>query len=105
MQDKPIITRAKHTKGVTKVRVLITHPMIGYHNLDNSSDENSRPNFIQDITCSLNGDTIISVLCGSNVGKDPFLAFEFAGGNKGEIIEVAWVDNRGERDSTKVVIT
>lgn len=99
MGNKPIVIRAKHTKGITKVRLLITHPMIGLDDLDNN-----RPHFIQDITCNLNEDTIMSVLCGSYVGKDPFLAFEFAGGNKGEIIRITWVDNWGERGSTEAVI-
>jgi sulfur-oxidizing protein SoxZ len=46
----------------------------------------------------------MSAQCGSYVGKDPFLAFEFAGGNKGQTIRVTWVDNRGERGSTEAVI-
>jgi sulfur-oxidizing protein SoxZ len=104
MADKPIVIRAKHTKGKTKVRVLISHPMIGDNELDSNSDERSRPHFIQDITCNLDGDTIMSAQCGSYVGKDPFLAFEFAGGNKGQTIRVTWVDNRGERGSTEAVI-
>lgn len=104
MANKPIVIRAKHAKGVTKIRVLISHPMIGHNDLNSSNGENNRPHFIQDITCSLNGNTIMSALCGSYVGKDPFLAFEFAGGNKGEIIRVTWVDNWGERGSTEAVI-
>ena len=35
MADKPIVIRAKHTKGKTKVRVLISHPMIGDNEPDN----------------------------------------------------------------------
>jgi sulfur-oxidizing protein SoxZ len=104
MSDKPIVIRAKHTKGITKVRVLITHPMLGDNDLDSSSDINLRPHFIQDITCNLDGETIMSAQCGSYVGKDPFLAFEFRGGNKGKTVTVSWVDNWGERGSTKTTI-
>lgn len=104
MADRPIVIRAKHTKGFTKVRVMITHPMVGYNNLGNKNDDKSRPHYIQDITCSLGEETIMSALCGSYVGKDPFLAFEFKGGNKGETVRITWVDNRGERGSTETVI-
>jgi sulfur-oxidizing protein SoxZ len=104
MTNKPIVIRAKHSEGITKVRVLISHPMIGHNDLGNSSDNNIRPHYIQDITCSLNDETIMSALCGSYVGKDPFLAFEFDGGNKGETIRVTWVDNWGERGSTETLI-
>jgi sulfur-oxidizing protein SoxZ len=102
MADRPIVIRAKHTKGYTKVRVLITHPMIGHNELDGSDD--NRPHYIQDITCTMGEETILSALCGSYVGKDPFLAFEFEGGKKGEIIKVTWVDNWGERGSTESII-
>lgn len=102
--ENPILIRAKHTNGLTKVRVLITHPMIGYNDLDDNDENNNRPHFIQDITCSIGEETIMSALCSSFVGKDPFLGFEFKGGNKGETLRVTWVDNWGERGSSETVI-
>jgi sulfur-oxidizing protein SoxZ len=78
--------------------------MIGHNNLGNKNGNDSRPHFIQDITCSLGEKTVMSALCGSYVGKDPFVAFEFKGGSKGELIKITWVDNWGERGSTEAVI-
>lgn len=104
MNDNPITIRAKHTNGTTKVRVLIAHPMIGYNDLDDNDENNNRPHFIQDITCSIGEETIMSALCSSYVGKDPFLGFEFKGGNKGETLRVTWVDNWGARGSSEAVI-
>jgi len=46
----------------------------------------------------------MSALWGSDIAKDPFLAFSFKGGNKGETIRLSWVDNRGERESIEAVI-
>jgi sulfur-oxidizing protein SoxZ len=78
--------------------------MIGHNDLDSDNSDNGRPHFIQDITCRMGEETIMSALCGSQVGKDPFVAFEFKGGEKGEIIKITWVDNWGERGSTEAII-
>lgn len=104
MPVKPIVIRAKHTKGITKVRAMITHPMLGYNNQENRNNGDNRPHFIQEITCSLGEETILSALCGGYVAPDPLLGFAFRGGNKGEIIKVSWVDNWGEKDSVETII-
>ncbi len=104
MPEKPIVIRAKHTRGVTKVRALITHPMVGQHNMRNQNNGDSRPHFIQEIICSIREKTIMTAFCSSYVAKDPFLAFAFRGGDKGETIKLTWVDNWGDRGSTEVVI-
>ncbi len=104
MADNQIIIRAKHTKGVTKVRAIITHPMIGHNKSGIGNDDNMRPHFIQEITCSLGEETVMSALCGSYVGKDPLIAFDFKGGSKGGTIRITWVDNWGERGSAEGVI-
>jgi sulfur-oxidizing protein SoxZ len=105
MADNPIVIRAKHTNGITKVRVMITHPMIDHEDRDKENSNNNRPNFIQDITCFLGEETVMSALCSGNVGRDPFLAFDFEGGNKGDTIRITWVDNRGERGFTEVIVS
>ncbi len=104
MSDNPIVIRAKHTGGLTKVRALITHPMVGHDDLRNKNNGEGRPHFIQEIICRIDEKTIMSALCSSYVAKDPFISFAFRGGNKGETIKLSWVDNWGEHGSTEVVI-
>ncbi len=104
MSNKPIVIRAKHTRGITKVRALITHPMIGHNKPGDQNNGDARPHFIQEIICSIGENIIMSAFCSSYVAKDPFIAFAFRGGNKGETIRLTWVDSRGDRDSTEVVI-
>ena len=78
--------------------------MIGYSDQADQNNSDSRPHFIQEITCSIGENTIMSVLCGSYVAQDPFIGFTFRGGNKGDTISLTWVDNWGERGSTEVVV-
>lgn len=105
MPSKPIQIRAKHTNGITMVRALIKHPMSDAKTNPNDQVKNSSPHFIQEVTCSLGDETVLSALWGSGIAKDPFLGFAFNGGNKGETIRLSWVDNRGERGSIETVIT
>lgn len=63
-----------------------------------------KPHFIQEVTCSLGEETILTTLWGNDIAKNPFLAFTFKGGNKGETIKLSWVDNQGENDSIEALI-
>ncbi len=104
MPDKPIQIRAKHTLGVTTVRALIAHPMSDGRSNSGNKETAGTPHYIQELTCRLGEETILSALWGSDIAKDPFLGFTFKGGAKGETIRLSWVDNRGERGSIETVI-
>jgi len=104
MPDKPIQIRAKHTGGVTTVRALIAHPMSGGRTDSTDKENDGTPHFIQELTCSLGEETVLSALWGSAIAKAPFLGFTFKGGTKGEIIRLSWVDNRGERGSIETLV-
>lgn len=100
-----MVIRVKHSQGVTSVRALMKHPMIGDRETATNQLRPGKPHFIQEVTCSLEDQTILSALWGGDIAKDPFLAFTFKGGNKGETIRLSWVDNWGERDSAEAVIS
>jgi len=38
------------------------------------------------------------------VAKNPFLAFKFKGGAKGDKIQVTWTDNKGDKRTDEAVI-
>ena len=45
-----------------------------------------------------NGKEVIKIYWGPAVSKNPYLTFKYRG-NKGDEIELSWVDNQGNRDS------
>ncbi|MCP4862897.1 MAG: thiosulfate oxidation carrier complex protein SoxZ [Alteromonas sp.] len=104
MSAKPIQIRAKHTKGITTVRALIKHPMSSAKSSPTNKNKGGNPHFIQEVTCSLGDEIVLSALWGSDIAKDPFLGFTFKGGNKGATIRLSWVDNQGKRDSIETVV-
>ena len=52
--------------------------------------------FIRNVTATWNGATVLSAQWGLAVSKNPFLAFRFKGGAKGDKVEITWIDNRGD---------
>jgi sulfur-oxidizing protein SoxZ len=60
--------------------------------------------FIQTITASHEGRTVLSAQWGTAIAKNPFLAFKFKGGAKGEKVQISWIDNRGETRTDEAVI-
>jgi sulfur-oxidizing protein SoxZ len=60
--------------------------------------------FIQDVTATWNGKTVLTAQWGPAVAKNPFLSFKFKGGAKGDKIVITWVDNRGEKRTDEATI-
>jgi sulfur-oxidizing protein SoxZ len=54
------------------------------------------PHFIQNLVAKHNDKTVLDMLMGTSVSKDPFLSFKFKGGAKGDKVSVIWTDNKGD---------
>ena len=60
--------------------------------------------FIQNVTATYNGKTVLAAAWGPAVAKNPFLSFKFKGGVKGEKVQITWTDNRGDKRVDEAVI-
>jgi sulfur-oxidizing protein SoxZ len=88
----PMKMRATLAGGNTEVRVLMTHPM--------TTAQSGQPlHFIQNITVKQNGRTVIESEISQAVSRNPVFTFRLKGGAKGDKIEVAWLDNKGDKNS------
>lgn len=100
---KTIRARAKLKDDLTEVRMLIKHPMETGLRKDKSG--NPIPaHFIQSIEATSNGQTVFSAQLNTAVSKDPYLAFSFTGAQQGDSVNIAWLDNQGNTDTTEVNI-
>ncbi|MFN3565811.1 MAG: thiosulfate oxidation carrier complex protein SoxZ [Burkholderiaceae bacterium] len=87
--------RATAQPDGVEVRVLMSHEMEVGQRRDASG--NLVPaHFIQTVTVTHAGRTVLSAEWGPAVSKNPYLQFKFKGGKKGDEIVVTWVDNKGE---------
>ena len=103
MAAGPMKMRATLGAGYTDVRVLMSHPMeTGQRK---TPDGNLVPlHFIQSVTVKVNGRTVVDGQISQAVSRNPVFSFRVKGGAKGDKIEVAWLDNKGETNSTDTTV-
>jgi len=94
----PMKMRATATGGTTEVRVLMTHPMT-------TAQMKDQPlHFIQNVVVKQNGKTVIEAEISQAVSRNPVFSFRLKGGAKGDKIEVAWLDNKGESNKIETAV-
>ena len=100
----PMRIRAQLTGDKVDVRVLMAHEMETGLRKD-AAGKTVPAWYIQSVTATWNGKTVLSAQWGPSVSKNPTLAFRFNGAKLGDKVIVTWVDNRGEKRSDEVAIT
>ena len=90
--------RAKESKGVVTVKALIKHPMETGQRKNKKTGEKIPAHFIQQVICKANNDEVITINWGPAVSKNPYLTFAYMG-SKGDVVELTWEDNQGNKDS------
>ena len=93
----PMKMRATLGSGYTDVRVLMTHPMT-------TAQSNQPLHFIQNVTVKHNGKTMVEAQISQAVSRNPVFTFRIKGGAKGDKVQVAWVDNRGDKRTDEATI-
>jgi sulfur-oxidizing protein SoxZ len=99
----PMRIRAQLKGDVVEVKALISHPM--ETGLRKDSSGNLVPaHYIETLTATCNGKTVLTADWGPAVSKNPFLAFRFKGAAKGDKVTLSWKDtmNATRSDSTTV---
>ena len=99
----PMRIRAVAKDGIVNVKVLMSHEMETGQRKDASG--NLVPaHFIQNVTATHNGKTVLSAQWGPAVSKNPFIEFNFKGAQKGERIQITWTDNKGDKRTDEATI-
>ena len=99
----PMKMRASLGQGYTDIRVLMTHPM--ETGLRKDSEGKIVPtHFIQNLTVKVNGKPVIEAQTSQAISRNPVFSFRLKGGAKGDKIEVSWLDNHGESNSTETAV-
>ena len=99
----PMKMRATLGQGFTDIRVLMTHPMETGQRKD-SEGKLVPMHFIQNLIVKVNGKPVIEAQTSQAISRNPVFSFRLKGGAKGDKIEVSWLDNHGETNSTEVAL-
>jgi sulfur-oxidizing protein SoxZ len=95
--------RATVKDGITEVRVIMNHPMeTGQRK--GSDGKLVPPHFIQNVTVKLNGRTVIEGQTSQAVSRNPVFSFRVKGAKSGDKIQISWLDNKGETNSTETAV-
>ena len=100
---EPMKIRASLAGDGTEVRVLMSHEM----ETGQRKDAQGRlipAWFIQSVTITHAGRNVLAAQFGPAIAKNPFLAFRFKGGAKGEKVAITWVDSKGDTRSDEATI-
>jgi sulfur-oxidizing protein SoxZ len=99
----PMKIRAVLTGDLADVRVLMVHPM--ETGLRKDADGKLVPvHFIQEVSVSLNGRSVLEGQISQAVSRNPVFAFRLKGVKAGDKLEIAWLDNKGERSKAETAI-
>lgn len=99
----PMRIRANMQGDKVLVRVLMSHEMETGQRKD-SSGKLVPAHFIQNVTATHNGKTVLSAEWGPAVSKNPFLQFQFSGGKPGDKVQITWTDNKGEKRTDEATV-
>ncbi|GGK86071.1 thiosulfate oxidation carrier complex protein SoxZ [Amphritea balenae] len=96
--------KAKAKGEVTNVKLMAKHIMESGQRKDKKTGELIPAMFLQEISVQHGGKTVFTANLGTAVSKNPYLAFSFAGGAKGEELTLNWVENTGKTGSETAAI-
>jgi sulfur-oxidizing protein SoxZ len=99
----PMKIRAQMKGDLAEVRVLMSHPMETGQRKDN--DGKTVPaHFIQTMSITLNGKTVVSGQLGTSVSRNPVFGFKIKGAKAGDKVAVNWIDNKGDKRSDEATV-
>jgi sulfur-oxidizing protein SoxZ len=99
----PMKIRAAMLGDKVEVKVLMSHIMETGQRKD-AKGATIPAHFIQNVTATHNGKTVLSAQWGPAVSTNPFLSFRFKGGKPGEKVAITWTDNKGDKRTDEATI-
>jgi sulfur-oxidizing protein SoxZ len=100
---EPMKVRATLKGDTVDVRVLMNHPMETGQRKDASGNVVPR-HFIQEVTIKVNGKVAMEGQISQAVSRNPVFSFKLKGVKKGDKLEIAWVDNKGDKSNADTAI-
>ena len=104
MADHSMKIRAQLKGDFCEIKMIMSHPMETGRR-KNDRDEIVPAHFIQLVTVTLNGKTVLEAQWGTGVSKNPYLTFRVKGAQISDKVVVSWRDNLGESASGEGVVT
>jgi sulfur-oxidizing protein SoxZ len=102
---EPMKIRATMAGDVADIKVLMNHPMETGARKDAKTGQLVPALYIQDVTATLNGATVLTANFGTGISKNPYLGFKVKGAKAGDKVVVNWVDNTGDKNTAEAAVS
>ena len=86
--------KLKAKDGKVNVKAIMSHPMETGRRKDKKTGEAIPAHFINEVTVTANGKTVLTADWTSGVSKNPYLSMSYAGAS-GDKVKLSWKDNQG----------
>jgi len=104
MAKKTVKIRTKTKGGITTVKALLSHKMESGFRKDKKGGM-IPAHFIEQVTCTIEGKTVMTAYWSGGVSKNPYIAFQIPEAmGKGKKLTLNWVDNKGGSGSGEAAI-
>ncbi len=97
MPARTIKIRAREVDGLVTVKSVINHPMESGLRKIKKTGKKIPPHYIREVVVSRNRRIVMEAFWGKSISRNPYLSFQIPG-RKGDLIEIAWLDNHGNSD-------
>ena len=104
MSTQNIKLRARKKKDRVAVKAIIKHPMETGLRKDKVTGFLIPAHHIIEVSCHRENDLLFSTYWGPGVSKDPFISFNLRGIEKGEILTLSYIDNKGQTGSLNTTV-
>ena len=102
---EPMKIRASMQGDVADVKVLFNHIMETGLRKDAKTGQLVPALYIQEVTATINGATVMTANWGTGVSKNPLVGFKVKGAKAGDKVAVSWVDNTGDKRTDEATIS
>ncbi len=95
----------KDNAGQIVFKAIVIHPMETGYRRDKKTGKKIPADFIENISVSIEGETLIEMQLGINISKNPFFAFDIMQQlSSGQQLNISWTDNYGDQVSYESVL-
>ena len=97
--------KASMAGDVAIIKSLMQHPMESGFRKDKKTGQLIPAHFINHVTATVAGKTVLDAQWGGGISANPFLEFKVDGAKAGDQVVISWEDNKGEKNSASTTIS
>lgn len=102
---EPMKIRATLQGDTADIKVLMNHVMETGQRKDAKTGQVIPAHFIQHVSATVNGKTVLDAQWGAAISKNPYLGFKVKGAKAGDKVVINWEDNKGDKNTAEAAVS